>query len=76
MVPVPPAPAPHPEPPKYPEGPLANRAWFNPHMFDPIEEKKWNIVHEGAIPYNGSAPVGCLLAACCAQGLCAPRCGM
>ncbi|KAK9834900.1 hypothetical protein WJX81_007315 [Elliptochloris bilobata] len=53
-----PVPAPSPEgPPKFPEGPRADRP------FDPMHEKMWNIVTDGALPYNGSSPTEAMIRA-------------
>ena len=65
---VPPQPAPpvgSPEgPPQFPEGPRASQG------FDPVHEKLWNIVADGAAPYNGSAPVRSPIHVC--LDMCAP----
>ena len=54
---------PYPGPPARPEGsaqaPGAAEAVSKQPGFDPLAEKRWNIISGGAQPYNGTAPVRC-----------------
>ena len=60
-----PAPLPYPGPPIRPEwaapAPGAGEPASKQPGFDYLAEKRWNIVTGGTQPYNGSAPVCCLL---------------